>query len=222
MTSTDVADFSGISVPRWHVVVPVKQPLYAKSRLAEALGERRAGFALALAHDTVRAALSCEVVADVAVVTADERVAAVMKAEGAHIVDDGGAPGLNDAITHALGTEPLDIDAAVLLGDLPALTPEALQDALMRAARFDTAFVPDAAGTGTTLLCVRRGRILRPRFGAGSARAHAQGGAIELVDVPDSLRRDVDSLVDLAEAERIGLGRFSRELLHDIDFAHMR
>jgi 2-phospho-L-lactate guanylyltransferase len=222
MSSAESTDSVSAADHRWRVLVPVKDPLHAKSRLSEALGERRPGLALAFARDTVLAALSCDLVAEVAVVTRDEGVAEVMRADGARVLDEGSATGLNDAITYALASAPQAADTAVLLGDLPALTPAALRQALLVAGGFDAAFVADAAATGTTLLCARRGRPIRPRFGLDSARAHANAGATEIVDAAAALRRDVDSLEDLAEAARIGLGRHSRELLRDVGLAGLR
>jgi 2-phospho-L-lactate guanylyltransferase len=57
---------------------------------------------------------------------------------------------------------------------------------------------------------------LRPRFGAGSLAAHRDDGATVLdLDVP-GLRRDVDTVADLAAAARIGCGPRTRALLADV------
>jgi 2-phospho-L-lactate/phosphoenolpyruvate guanylyltransferase len=76
------------------------------------------------------------------------------------------------------------------------------------------AFVADAAGTGTVLLAALHGRPLQPRFGPGSAAAHAAGGAVRLDGDWPGLRRDVDTALDLAAARALGVGRHTRELLH--------
>ena len=67
-------------------------------------------------------------------------------------------------------------------------------------------FVTDAAGTGTVLLAAPPGAVLEPCFGAGSAAAHEASGAVPLNGAWPSLRRDVDTLADLAEAFRLGVG----------------
>ncbi len=96
-----------------------------------------------------------------------------------------------------------------LTADLPALRPAELAEAL-RAARAGPPdvrhFVADASGTGTVLLAAPPGVPLRPRFGSGSAAAHAASGARPLAGDWPSLRRDVDTAADLATAARLGLG----------------
>ena len=68
-------------------------------------------------------------------------------------------------------------------------------------------FVADTEGTGTTLLTAADGSRLDPRFGHRSRARHAASGAVELVTGPlASLRRDVDTEVDLHDARRLGLG----------------
>ncbi len=73
-------------------------------------------------------------------------------------------------------------------------------------------FVPDHDGTGTTLLAAPAGVPLDPRFGPGSARAHARSGAVVLPAAP-SLRHDVDTAADLAAAARLGLGARTAALM---------
>lgn len=207
MKTTDMTPAHG----RWHVLVPVKEPGRAKSRLTSVAGEQRAVLALAFARDTVGAALGCDVVASVTVVTGDPLVGSVMSADGARVVPEGAASGLNHALGEALHTMPAPGRIAVVLGDLPAITPAALGRALMLAARHGTAFVPDADGTGTTILTARHCGLLTPRFGPGSASAHAETGAT-CVTGPGlrRVRRDVDDLASLHEAIRLGVGEHTR------------
>jgi 2-phospho-L-lactate guanylyltransferase len=95
----------------------------------------------------------------------------------------------------------------VLTADLPALRPAELEAALRVAASVPgRAFVPDAPGTGTTLLAAPPGVSLDPRFGPESAARHLASRARRLEGDWPSLRRDVDTAADLAEAERLGLG----------------
>ena len=68
-------------------------------------------------------------------------------------------------------------------------------------------FVPDAAGTGTTMLTAAAGTALDPRFGERSCAAHAASGAVRLSPADAAgLRRDVDTEVDLWDALRLGVG----------------
>lgn len=203
---------------RWHVLLPVKDAARAKSRLASALGARRPDVALAFASDALDAALCCPAVASVTVATSDEKVAAVLGAAGARVVDEGPVPELNRVIMAACSALPGSEDVAVLLGDLPAITPRDLEKALGLASEHATAFVPDAVGTGTTLLTASHVTLLQPHFGPGSASAHALSGAVRLVAPGlERMRCDVDNLADLRRAVRLGLGRHTRELLRDVD-----
>ncbi|MEV0212357.1 NTP transferase domain-containing protein [Micromonospora sp. NPDC050695] len=74
-------------------------------------------------------------------------------------------------------------------------------------------FVPDAPGGGTVLLTAAPGVALDPRFGVGSAAAHAASGALPLTGDWPSLRRDVDTAADLSAAARLGLGPRTAALL---------
>src|SRR5690348_5176552 len=60
----------------WSLIVPVKGLTLAKSRLAAAAGEHREALVLAMACDTVAAALDCSLVGSVLAVTDDPRLAA--------------------------------------------------------------------------------------------------------------------------------------------------
>ncbi|PWR10558.1 2-phospho-L-lactate guanylyltransferase, partial [Micromonospora acroterricola] len=73
--------------------------------------------------------------------------------------------------------------------------------------------VPDAPGGGTVLLAAPPGVPLDPRFGVGSAAAHAASGALPLTGDWPSLRRDVDTAADLTAAARLGLGPRTAALL---------
>jgi 2-phospho-L-lactate guanylyltransferase len=85
--------------------------------------------------------------------------------------------GLNDAMRWgADAVAGLGTSRAVLAGDLPALKPAELAEALA-VALGERSFVADAAGTGTVLLTAPGGVALDPLFGPGSARAHAASGA---------------------------------------------
>lgn len=208
---------------QWQVLVPVKGTTQAKTRLGDAVGPYRPRLALAFARDTVAAATSCRLVADVTVVTGDAAAAATFEGAGVQIFDDGAADGVNAAISLAVrgesrlqGSDRL----AVLLGDLPALTPAALERALMLAESHDASFVPDDKGSGTTLLCARGAEMLQPRFGVTSALAHAAVGAVQLSDSRlATLRHDVDDVDDLMLALRLGVGPHTRDVLSEIEQA---
>src|SRR5262245_11751774 len=86
--------------PQWSLVVPVKVLARAKTRMAAAAGPHREDLALAVAADTVAAALTCPRVRDVIVVTDDPRPAAELAALGARVVPDEPDAGLNPALVY--------------------------------------------------------------------------------------------------------------------------
>jgi 2-phospho-L-lactate/phosphoenolpyruvate guanylyltransferase len=195
----------------WSLVIPVKVLAQAKSRLGGLPRPRRAALALAMAADTVAAALAAPPVSDVIVVTDDAVVGTELAGLGAVIIGDEPGAGLNPALVHGAGYADARWPGrgrAAMAGDLPALRPAELARALEAAAAGGAAaFVPDVAGTGTTLYAAGPGVAFRPGFGPGSRCRHRAGGAAEL-DLPGlrGLRQDVDTPGDLQAAAAIGVG----------------
>jgi 2-phospho-L-lactate guanylyltransferase len=235
---TDSARFS------WTVLLPVKVLARAKSRLAVLAGERRRELALALAADTVTAAVACQDVARVVVITSDPVAGPLLAALGTVIIPDEpldlkaapAAPGaaalgvqeaLNAALRHGAGEAARrwpGTALAALTADLPALRPAELSAALRRAGAAEGAasFVPDAARVGTTLYAVPPGGEFCPLFGGASRARHAASGAAELAgDDLAGLRRDVDTPDDLRAALTLGAGprttALAGELFADAD-----
>lgn len=217
--------------PSWTVVVPVKHLDTAKSRLRGALDHvPHDRLALALAQDTVTAALACPEVGEVLVVTGDTVAGATLAALGARTVPDPPGSGLNQAFL-AGAARAGHARIAALTADLPALRPADLSAALTAATAPPNGsagangsagpaarggvrrFVADAPGTGTVLLTTAAGTPLDPRFGPESASAHANSGALALTGRWPTLRRDVDTAADLLAAARLGLGRHTGILL---------
>lgn len=192
------------------LVVPVKPLSRAKSRLSGPAGPHRERLALAVAIDTVSAALRCARVRGAVVVTDDPVAAPELAALGAHVVPDEPDGGLNPALVHGAARAALlapEDAVGALSADLPALRPAELDRALAAAAAAPNAFVPDAAGLGTTLYTARPGAGFTPAFGAGSRERHRERGALELaLDDTPGLRRDVDTIEDLRAALGLGVG----------------
>jgi 2-phospho-L-lactate guanylyltransferase len=205
------------------LVMTVKALDRAKSRLLGAadrgVGDRAAHseLVLALVRDTVAAAAAAEGVRRLLMVTSSVEIARMLAADGVATVPDQPDRGLNEALAHgaaALLADDLDGNTAiaVLQSDLPALNPAELTAALAEADG-RRAFVADRQGTGTTLLVAAPGTALRPRFGPGSALAHTGTGALAITAALPSLRCDVDTADDLAEAAGLGLGQHTAALL---------
>lgn len=199
---------------RWRLVIPVKDQARAKSRLQAPTDVSRAELAHAFALDTLAAVFACRSVSHVLVVTADPRVADRATDHGALVEPDPGH-GLNDALSTGMaraGAAWGDGPTALLLGDLPALDPRELTLGLAACAAHLRAVVPDRAGTGTVLLTSTRLHGLVPRFGPGSAAAHARTARRLDLSLP-RLRTDVDDSDDLGHAMVLGLGACSRAVL---------
>jgi 2-phospho-L-lactate guanylyltransferase len=202
---------------RWAIVVPVKRLADAKTRL-RLDPDVRIELALAMAADTVRAAISCSLAEVVIAVSDDPAAAPALAALGAVVVPDRPDAGLNPALMHgATVTEvPPGVGIAAIAADLPALRSGELADLLTASARSRIAVVADAAGEGTTLLAATTVEHFRPTFGPGSRARHIAGGAIDLTETAGaSLRCDVDTLADLAAAEALGLGPASSRVVQD-------
>lgn len=198
---------------RWVVVVPVKPAADGKTRLAGVLSaSAREGLVRAMALDTIAAAVATPGVLRVVVVTADEPLRTLL-AGTVDLADEPGG-GLNGAVRAGIAAAGGRDGVAVLLGDLPALRPDDLADALSMASAHERAFVADADGTGTTLLAGLPGVVLDPAFGPGSAAAHELAGHVRLAVVATStVRRDVDVPDDLVEVARLGVGPATRAVL---------
>jgi 2-phospho-L-lactate/phosphoenolpyruvate guanylyltransferase len=200
----------------WSVVIPVKVLDLAKSRLAGLDNADRRALALAMAVDTVAAAVACPLVGAVVVVTDDHAVTSEVSLLGAEAIADSPGAGLNWALVtgaeHATARWP-GYGRAALLADLPALSAAELTAGLTAAAAFPQAYLADAAGSGTTFYTARPDAAFAPRFGPGSRARHREAGATELDAPKDSgLRQDVDTFADLCSAAAIGLGRRSASL----------
>lgn len=198
------------------LVVPVKALSEAKSRLRGAVApDEHARLVLAVVLDTVTAAAQADGVRRVLVVSSDPTVADTLAEAGFECVPEGPLPGLNAAYRHGASVlRSADPSARVgaLQADLPALRPHELAAAI-KTSDGNRAFVADRQTTGTTLLLAAPGQPLDPRFGVGSARAHAASGALPLTDSWPSLRCDVDTSDDLRVACDLGLGQHTNALL---------
>jgi len=198
---------------RWTLLVPMKTLPAAKSRLAETVpAQWHAELVAAIREDTLRAACAASQVGRVVVISdgAAEFGGDITLRQSS----DGLNGALRDGAAHAVQHWPAD-GIAALVGDLPALRPEELDATLALAAAHPRGFVADAEGTGTTLLTVRPGSELRPRFGPGSAQRH--GVDCVLLASGPGLRHDVDTAEDLTAAARVGVGPATRAVIERLN-----
>jgi 2-phospho-L-lactate guanylyltransferase len=208
-----------VSTPAWTIIVPVKQTTVAKSRLSGISASARQRLAVAFAQDTVLAALRCSDVRRVTVVTHDP-AGDLLSDLGADVIPDLPNAGLNPALVYAAQQvrrrDPTTAVAA-LSSDLPSLRPQDLA-AAFAATSAPRWFVPDLAGAGTTMLAARARQRWTPHFGPGSRARHRGSGMAEVGATGlERLRRDVDTLADLADARRRGVGPHTSLVLASLD-----
>jgi 2-phospho-L-lactate guanylyltransferase len=193
------------------LVIAVKRLTAAKTRLAPVFSAAtRESVVLAMLIDTINAAAAVPVLSAITVVTPDEFAADTARRLGARVLADPTPDGhrnpLNNAITAAEAAMREEASNIVALqGDLPALQPQELAEAIAAARGYPRSFVGDRHGTGTSALFAF-GVALDPQFGADSAERHRQSGAIELTGAWPGLRCDIDTPDDLMVARRLGVG----------------
>lgn len=180
---------------RW--ILPVKHLTRGKSRLRTQIPHEE--LILAMLADTIDAVIGTHT-GGIVVVTPDPRVRDLAQRQGADVLIHDGD--LNAAISAATCPGM----CAALLPDLPAVRSQELLDIVSGT---PSGFVPDAAGTGTTLAFAPH---LIPRFGPGSAAAFAANGLPRLQAGP-GLRCDVDTDEDLRAAQQLGVGRHTSALI---------
>lgn len=210
-----VTPASGPTTQGWSVVIPVKALSAAKSRLAAGTPDA-AELALAFFLDALAAAVAAPRVRQVVVATSDDRVRRSAESVGADVIDDGEHPGINAAARWGAAHCGRGRGVAVIVSDLPCLTPLALDSALAAAEQHPTSFLADLDGTGTTMWCATTPHPVDPRFGQDSRSAHLASGAVDLVvehaEHADALRElerarcDVDTRLALQRACDLGVG----------------
>lgn len=197
------------------LIIAVKRLSAAKTRLASAFTpEVRESLVLAMLLDTISAASSVMTVRSITVVTPDAMAADAVRELGARVhldpTPDGHPDPLNNAIAETEAAIRADTpNIGVLQGDLPALQPRELAEAISRARRSERSFVSDRHGTGTSALFAF-GVPLAPLLGTDSARRHRDSGAVELTGRWPGLRCDIDTPVDLATALGLGVGALTK------------
>jgi 2-phospho-L-lactate guanylyltransferase len=191
------------------VIVPVRSFEGSKSRLGAALdAEERRELVERLLRRTVQASLDAAGVGTVAVVSPDLAVLELAVELGAERVRQD-SRGLNRALQDARGAFPEAERLLILPGDLPDISPSAIE-ALLAAA--DSAgppcvvLVPDRDGRGTNALLLEPPGVIDFAFGGDSREAHAElarGAGAALMELGGSLSLDLDTPEDLLIAEEI-------------------
>jgi 2-phospho-L-lactate guanylyltransferase len=194
------------SPDRWTAVVPIRSWTTGKSRLDLSDADREA-VSRAFALDVIDVLLSSPDVDEVVVVTSDDDVRASL--DGCTFVDDPGT-GLNDAVAAGATSRSRVV---VVPSDLPCLTVETLAEVLRLADAHVHSFCTDADGDGTTLVVSHDPSSLLTSYGDGAAAAHRAAGLVPLPAAPAEARRDVDTVTHLREAQALGVGQRTSEVM---------
>ncbi|BBY35996.1 2-phospho-L-lactate guanylyltransferase [Mycobacterium mantenii] len=193
------------------LIIAVKRLAAAKTRLAPVFSARtRESVVLAMLMDTLTAAGRVRSLGSITVITPDDAAAAAAAELGADVLTDPTPEGHPDPLNNAIATAERAVggsfaNVVALQGDLPALQPQELNEAITAARQHRRSFVADRLATGTAALFAF-GNPLEPRFGSDSSARHRSSGAIELTGAWPGLRCDVDTPTDLAAARRLGVG----------------
>jgi 2-phospho-L-lactate guanylyltransferase len=191
------------------LAIPVKSLSRAKSRLAPALSPlERGALTLAMLEDMLDVTLEISGW-ETWVVSPDEVALEIAARRGAKPVPE--AKGPLSAAVRQVETMAKEGDAdalAVMPGDLPLVTPDALHVAIHTLGA--VVLAPASDGTGTSLLLRRPPRAIASRFGPESFRRHqelaaARGLPVSVVDRPElafDLDRPGDILTLLSEGRR--------------------
>ncbi|MBV9916132.1 MAG: 2-phospho-L-lactate guanylyltransferase [Solirubrobacterales bacterium] len=185
-------------------ILPIKSFGQAKQRLREQLAPtHRRRLAEAMYRDVLVALGHTEAIAQILVVTSDQRARELAVGPRTLLLDDQGLGHSEAAVLGARAGLESGFERTLLVpGDCPLLDPDELDALLARdAAARSALIVPDRHGTGTNALLLRPPDALAPAFGPGSCRRHVQsaraaGSAAEVVTV-SSLALDIDTPDDL-------------------------
>jgi 2-phospho-L-lactate guanylyltransferase len=196
------------------LIIAVKRLAAAKTRLAPVFSAAtRERVVLAMLVDTITAAAKVSSLRGITVVTPDDGAADAARRLGASVLADPTPDGHSDPLNNAISAAEKAITSmpgaatniVVLQGDLPALQPQELAEAVTAARARARSFVTDRHGTGTAALFAF-GSALHPAFGPDSAERHRHSGAVELTGPWPGLRCDIDTPDDLRVALRLGVG----------------
>jgi 2-phospho-L-lactate guanylyltransferase len=196
------------------LAVPVKTLELTKSRLRAILSPfERAALSLAMFEDVLDACLA-QAGWQVRVISRDEAVLDVAARRGALAVPEVGVS-LLEAVRQVERAVPAaSATLAVVLADLPFITPRALGHVLARGAAAPVVAVPAESDGGTNVLIRRPPSVIAARFGRASFsrhrlaayRAHTTFDEARVAE----LGFDLDGPADLAKLLASGGGRRAR------------
>jgi 2-phospho-L-lactate/phosphoenolpyruvate guanylyltransferase len=189
-------------------IVALKSPAEAKSRLRPYCSddERRSLYFL-MARKALLALKAVPAIDKVLAVTASDEVASFVKDLGGHVIRQPEDLGTRAAFAHALdsvmgGESPPPSRVLMISGDLPLITPAAVDELLDRCrTQPGVAIIPDQRRQGTNGLVCSPPDAVEPCFGEDSLRRHcsaarARGHQVQMIE-SRALSLDIDDHDDL-------------------------
>ena len=190
-------------------VVPVKETVLAKQRLANVLSPRvRQELAVAMFEDVMQAVAGAPGLAGIAVITLDPKAREIALRWGAEVWTDGAREGHTGAVTAAARRVAANGSAMLTMpGDIPLVSPADIAHLLIahpEAPAFT--IVPAWDERGSNAIVCSPADVVPLRFGPDSFFPHlaaAQRNGISLTVVRrDGIALDVDEPADLAKFMR--------------------
>lgn len=207
-----------VLVDTWRAIVPFRGHQDAKSRFSD-FPFSGAMLAWAMLEDLLTALRNAASIREITVVTSISAGEITESFPDIACIQEPPAIGLNPAIALAAtqAAQSGTTGTMVFLGDLPCIRPADV-DHIGGMGISQPSFIPDAAGTGTTLWCAPHPFPVQTHFGRHSRAAHRAAGCTELGTGNSAapwprLRRDVDTRVDLWDAHRIGVGATTHAII---------
>jgi 2-phospho-L-lactate guanylyltransferase len=188
-------------------IVALKCPAEAKSRLRLSCGdEERRSLYFLMARKVVLALLAVPAIEKVLAVTSSDEVADFVQGLGGMVIRQPEDHGTQSAFAHALTSimraeSPHPARLLMISGDLPLITPAAVEELLSRCPHSGVAIVPDRRKRGTNGLVCSPPDAIEPCFGEDSLRrhraaAHARGHDVQVIE-SRALSLDIDDHEDL-------------------------
>jgi 2-phospho-L-lactate guanylyltransferase len=199
-------------------IIPVKPLVRAKSRLASLLSpQERAFLAEKLMRHVIQVTRTAPQINGVLVISRDTRALAIAREEGAHTVQEAGAPELNSALMRATAVLSSWRAEAVLI--LPADLPFISRDDLIEVLRLGEAdhsvvLATDQHQDGTNVMLVRPPGLFPYAYGQNSfarhrALAEAAGARVH-VYASQHVALDIDTPSDFdAYCRALGTDRYA-------------
>jgi 2-phospho-L-lactate guanylyltransferase len=189
---------------RTYAIVPVKETSKAKGRLAQALTARdRRNLATAMLSDVLDALRRTRAIQRILIITRDINAARLGTQNGAFVIPEGRAKGLNYAIMKGLRFAESQCADQVLVipADVPLAKSSDFRAILRTAQENDVVIVPSHDLRGTNALVLHLPRTMPVSYGIDSFRRHRRLAReknlrIQVLKLP-SLGLDADTPLDL-------------------------